>query len=279
MSDEPAREPPAPPRRPIQFTVRTFFAAAVLISLFAAAASLPNEESRICGLTFLAWLTAAGFFRIIGARLPLITLVLAPLVLAAGWMLSLPSMPVHGRARSEIEGWMVLPGASVWGIALSIVVIVAMRLAWLGRRIGIGSFRGARQPPASAWRTRLRSPAWELAVAMVFLRLVLSGIQTVVTAMVPRRMGAWEAALGAAFLIDGPSTPFYYSLYPSPPQTAGGMILVTTALGVPLYAAMGWLIGQLAWVLRAAATLQGRAGADAPADGKGAPGEGAADTR
>ncbi len=156
MSDQPAREPAAPPRRPIQFTVRTFFAAAVLISLFAAAAKLPTEESRICGLTFLAWLTAVGFVRIIGARLPLIALLAAPMVLAAGWMLSLPSMPTGGR--SEIEGWMVLPGASVWGIAISIVVTLAAGLAWLGKRLGIGSLGGARQPPASASPTRPHPP-------------------------------------------------------------------------------------------------------------------------
>ena len=278
MSDEPAREA-APPRRPIQFTVRSFFAAAVLVSLFAAAAELPAWKPRICVLAFLAWLTAAGFFRTIRARSPLVALALAPLVLVAGWILSIPLPHMSGRTRSEIELWMILPGALFWGIEISIAVMLATGLAWLGRRLGIRSGRGPRDSPYLDRRARVPSPAWELAVAMVSVRLVLSGIQTVVSALVSRQSGAWETTLGAAFLIDGPLAPLFFAIYPSPPQTARGMIVVTTALGVPLYAAMGWLIGRVAWAGRAAATVQGRAGADAPADGKEAPSVHVADTR
>jgi hypothetical protein len=279
MSDNRATEPAAPPRRPVQFTVRTFFAAAVLVSLFAATAKLPAEKPRICVLAFLAWLTAAGFYRTIGARRPLVTLALAPLVLVAGWILSIPLPPMSSQIRSEMELWMILPGAFVWGIELSIVVMLATGLAWLGGRLGMGIGRRARQPPSSARRARGWSPAWKLAALMLLLRLALSGIQTVVTALVSRSSSTWEAALGAAFLIDGPLAPFYYALYPSPPQTARGMILVTTALGVPLYAAMGWLIGRLARGGRATATLHAPGAADALAAGKGAPSEAVADTR
>jgi len=57
------------------------------------------------------------------------------------------------------------------------------------------------------------------------------------------------------------------------------MILVTTALGVQLYAAMGWLIGRLAGGGRAAATLHAPGAADALAAGNEAPSEAVADTR
>ena len=63
ISDEGNLPSNDPPRRRIQFTVRTFFAAAFLISLFTAAAKLPDIAARIAALLLLAGLTFVGLYR------------------------------------------------------------------------------------------------------------------------------------------------------------------------------------------------------------------------
>jgi hypothetical protein len=224
-----------PPRRPVQFTVRTFFGAAFLISLFGAAAKLPSVEAKIIAITFLAWLTAAGLYWTLGATGPLLALPVGTVVLGVVWGMTLVFVML-----SDLQGlgvWVAVPIAFGWGIVFSIIVVLSRALGYVSRRVRSRLWGESKQRPILS--------AWEVARQVLFTRLLLS-VLLVIGAILSAWYPLWPNRDFdiISLLIDMPLAPIVIGfLYPSPPDSSLVFILVTALLYCPLYAGTGWMLG------------------------------------
>ena len=233
-----------PPRpRPVQFTVRTFLAAAVLVSLFAAAAAIPKEEVRVCGLALLVWLTLAGLYHILRKPGLITALTVAPVVLAIGWLLSLSTFA--SMRHQEVKFWMVVPFAVEWAVVVSLLLALASGLRRLAGRLRRNPFRALGASPFASPAPADALPAWKVAAGLLGVRLAVAGPFIAAGILLPPQMV--ETVLVLCLAVDTPLVPLLVNiLYPSPPSTSTGFLLLATALSCPVYALTGWLIALVA---------------------------------
>jgi len=134
---------------PYQFTVRTFFAAAVWLALLLAAVKTLKEGALATAVALLAWIAFGELYRRFRAIGPLVALAGGPMLLLAVWCV------VLFATQSPWDGNEVLPPvrwfqiyALGWGIALSLIVAIQQRVgpcptAWCGWVIAVPSRRSA----------------------------------------------------------------------------------------------------------------------------------------
>lgn len=230
------------PRHRVQFTVRTFFGAAFLVSLFAAAAALPAKEAEIAAITFLVWLTFAGLYWVVGGTGPLVALPVATVVLATTWMLSVPFV----NYRLQVELWIAVSAAFAWGVLFSLVVVLSRVLLYAGRRLRGGHSCATHSQSPLRVNVEPALSALRLARHVLFTRLFLSvilGIAAVVFMWHPRWVQKILAVV--SLVIDLPLAPLIVVVfYPHrPPDSNLVFLLVTAVFYCPLYAGTGWALG------------------------------------
>lgn len=251
------------PRRRVQFTVRTFFVAAVLVSLFAAAASEPAREVRIFALTLLAWVTFAGLYWTLRWTGPLVALPVGTLLLGLLWGIQLLFGVPEDIRHTGI--WGSISVAFAWGILFSLLVGLSRMIRWLrgwlkgrfwGRRQGQSPFRQDATPA----QLRLGYAGYLLFTRVVIAVLLLSA--SILIDREWRSMGALPASI--SLLVDMPVAPLVIGVfYPSAPDSSVVFLLATAPLSCPLYAGAGWIVGAiLARLNRRAVPIRIRAGLD-----------------
>jgi len=211
-------------RRPVQFTVRTFFAAMVLVSLFGAAAAIPGYEFGVCVIAFLVWLGFAGLYRTLRSTTLFAALVVAPMVVAISWLLSLITL---ASTRLQAEVWMMVPFALEWAVVVSLLLALTS---------GLGRLAGRLTSPAPADAL----PAWKVAAGLVGMRLAVAGVLIAVDLLMSFRFA--DTVLVLCVGVDAPLAPLLLSI-PHRPGPYTGFLLLATALSCPVYALTGWLIG------------------------------------
>jgi len=223
-------------RRPVQFTVRTFFAAMVLVSLFGAAAAIPGYEFRVCVIAFLVWLTFAGLYRTLRSTTLFAALVVAPMVVAISWLLSLSTL---ASTRLQAEVWMMVPFALEWAVLVSLLLALTSGLGGLAGRLRGNRFRALGASLLTSPAPADALPAWKVAAGLVAMRLAVAGVLIPVDVLVSFRFvdTVFVLCLG----VDAPLAPLLLILsYPL--RTSTDFLLLATALSCPVYALTGWLI-------------------------------------
>lgn len=239
-SDE--KTPPRPRR--VQFTVRTFFVAAVLISLFAAVAQSPTDRTRSTALVFL-WLTFAGIYWTFRSTSLLVALFAGTVVSAA--LLGLPYLLIRlyvGFIRLYIDHHFAIPIDDVkfvshslhWGAIFSLLVLLSRPVGRIRQWI-TGQFSYALRQRSSLCCAK---PALTFAVDLLLTRVLLSAIL-----LATRNLFPWEVLRSwiSLFLLDsplGPLTLFPWGLSYTSDLKALGPAAV---LSCPFYAGMGWIVG------------------------------------
>lgn len=217
-------------RRRVQFTVRTLFAAMVLVSLFGAAGHLPGMAKEIA-IVFLAWLTFAGLYWTFGGIGPLVAL---PVASAVACTLLIVTIPLSERGEGIWEAVPIACDLGIgWGIVFSIIVIFSrvLRLVirWFAGRFGSGS-RGRsvnRHDATPAW-SALRYAGYIL-LTMVLIDVVLF----LPTAVLP--------ITGVLFSIR--ATLYLPLMIGLLGRGYHPLVFAAAVFAFPLYAGVGWIVG------------------------------------
>ncbi len=238
----------APRLRRAQFTIRTFFAAAVLVSCFGVAAHLPGEAAKAIGLTFLASLTFAGLYWTFRGTGPLVALPVGTAV----------ALIVQGLAFPFIDGmhlkdiWLVVVTSFVWGIAFSVVVVLS-RLLWHLTRWLAGWLKRRPDEELPSDRNAILVIRPSSYVKYVVLTCLLLAMFIVLAAFVLACYS--KDALFVPFVlsmcldlplfqlaveIHGPIGPTYSST-----SEIIGFIALTSVVACPLHAGSNWIVGWL----------------------------------
>ena len=229
-----------PPRRRVQFTVRTLIGAAFLISLFGAAQALPTEEAKLTATAFLVWVTFAGLYWTLGATGPLVALPVGTMVSAICWSLTLLFVVPFEIRQAGV--WTTVPTALGWGILFSLILVLSRILGYMTKRLRGRRWRmfGSRAPLRQEAKHILS--AWGVARAVLFTRLILSGLLALAiqATLIPHYSGL---PVLISVLLDIPLFPITTLVYPSPPDAALVFLLVMAVLYCPLHAGTGWIVG------------------------------------
>ncbi len=221
---------------PYQFTVRTFFAAAVWLALLLGAVKTLEEGALATAVAVLAWIAFGELYRRFRAIGPLVALGGGPILLLAIWCL------VLFATQSPWDGNRVLPPvrwfqiyALGWGIVLSVVVAFQQRVGrWLAGRADRRRNRtrtgNTGDPLRPRFPSRLRSAAMWLAIHTV-LALVAMAVSCV------DNDPANVAGVLIVFVIDVPVVPVYFSMLGDPGEMPN-LALASLIFGGALYAAV-----------------------------------------
>jgi hypothetical protein len=245
------------PRQRAQFTMRTFFVAAVLVSLFATAAALPGPEAKVVAIAFLVWLTFAGIYWTFRGIGPLVALPVGTVVAGIVMGLTLPVVLEVGRApgmhRSDV--WMAIPAAFGWGVLFSIFVTVSGVIRFVGRRLK--RRLSGLQMTAFPRGDEPRMSPLTFAVGVVLVRLLVSAILIAAPNSLERYIDVKFAAI--SLLVDAPLVPLVVGVFcPSPPASSQTFILATAPLYLPLYAVTAGIAGATRnWILRSRELFHG----------------------
>jgi hypothetical protein len=127
--------PAARLRKPYQFTVRTFFAAAVWLSLLLAAVKTLQNGAMATAVAFLAWIAFGALYRRFRAVGPLVALGGGPVLLLMVWgvVLTLTGARSHGVEVLPPVSWFLIY-AFAWAVALSLAVVIERGVERLLRR-------------------------------------------------------------------------------------------------------------------------------------------------
>jgi hypothetical protein len=258
MSNDPeTAEPVARPYKPYQFTVRTFFAAAIWLSLLFAAIKTLDEVPLATAVLALVWIAFVELYRRFRATRAMVALCGGPVLLLVIWWVVL--MEVESPWKKG-----VLPPASWffsyafgWGIALSVVVVIERgidrwRLRRARRRWESDATGRSRKPPAR-WSGRFRSAA------------VLFGVHTALALGALVFALSWDGrSTGIGFFFaftvllaaDLPVVPVYIlmGLQPEPDMT--NVALTSLVLGGVLYAIAGVIVADVAAIFRREAPVE-----------------------
>jgi hypothetical protein len=243
-------DPSAKPFKPYQFTVRTFFAAAIWLSLLLAAINT-LERGWLLGtvVLLLAWIAFAELYRRFRATRPMVALCGGPVVLLVIYCIVLIAAP-SSRGRYQMlppVAWFFFY-ALAWGIALSVVVVIERGVdRWL--------FGGGRRRRNADSDARSDDPASLRASSRFRYAAVLFSIHTVLTIVAAT---SWVgrgnpqapfAVLGFSLLVvmDLPVVPVYvFTPGFDPPRTTASIVAASLLFGGALYAATGFLVAAFA---------------------------------
>lgn len=227
-----------PPRRRVQFTVRTLIGAAFLISLFGAASALPSVEANVTATAFLVWVTFARLYWTLGAAGPLVALPVGTLVSAICWSLALLFVVPFEIRHAGV--WTTMPTALGWGILFSLILVLSRILGYMTKRLRGRLWRMFDSRAPSRQEAKHVLSAWGVARDVLFTRLLLSGLLAIQATLIPPYSGL---PVLISVLLDIPLFPITALVYPSPPDAALVFLLVMAVLYCPLYAATGWIVG------------------------------------
>lgn len=248
-------------RHRVQFTIRTFFGAAFLVSLFGAAAALPTTATKVSAIAFLVWLTVAGLYWLVDGKGPLVALPVGAMVSFICWSIAL-LFDTPDDIRRDGRWWIAVPVALAWGVVLSIIVVLSRILGYAGRWLRGRLWRGFASQSTSYQEVMPALSATAVAGQILIARLALSGILAVGGNLI-LWYPLWESEslASVSLLIDLPCIPIVIAFCPSPPKSSLLFILITAVLFCPLYAATGWLIGYVLLRIGRRAALTGVAAA------------------
>jgi hypothetical protein len=210
--------------------MRTFFVAALWVSLFATVAQLPGEEARITACVFVGWLGVAGIYWTFRARNALAALVVGPIALATIWTASLPFI-----SEALTADFLLIAFASglIWSGVLSVIVLMSRGLGSLYRRL-------VRKGNLAA------SPVREMAIGLAAMRILIAGLGFLAALLVTGTRHA-DLLLSCSLVVDGPLIPIVIdTIFRHEPDTPYGFLILMTLLGTPMYFVLGWVIGRIA---------------------------------
>jgi len=245
-------DPAAKSRSPYQFTIRTFLAAAVWISLLFAAIDMLEDWLKGTAILLLAWIAFGELYRRFRAAGPLLALGGGPLLLLVLWCLWLvPSQYAVDRYQRlpPLAGFAVF--ALLWGIVLSVVVAVGRKIeSWLPSGAGRHAERNLQTHVIHSQRLGMWQPAKFAAV--------LASIHTVLSLGAFFTVGASFALFGrtpipkviglvVVFVLDLPIVPLFILVLDDffSPGSFFGMGFMSVPLGAVLYAGAGYLIARI----------------------------------
>lgn len=244
-----ATSPPAPPR--VQFTMRTFFVAALWISaVFAAGKSFPPQAAVVC-IALLVVIGFYGVYHILQANCAKIAIPLGTLTMLAGCA-PLPFLDVHTIGDPLSLVFVVVVG---WGVLFSIIVGVT--------RAAVLRVRRTKKKPwycfwqrYTAWDEEPRSEAATMATALAGFHFRWSSYILIAWVVVTICSGSSSVGVRLPLVIlelaplDAPFVPllclmpvdFGRSVFAEP--TGVVLWITSNVFGVPLYLGLGWLIGR-----------------------------------
>ena len=245
-------DPAGKSRSPYQFTIRTFFAAAVWISLLFAAIEMLEDWLEGTAILLLAWIAFGELYRRFRAAGPLLALGGGPLLLLVIWCIWLiPS-------QYAVDGSEPLPPSTgfavyalLWGIVLSLLVAVGRKIeSWLTSWAGRHAERNLQTQTISSQLLGISQPARFAAI--------LASIHTVLSVGALLTVGASFALFGrnaipeaivlvVAFLLDMPILPLFILIFGDfgSPDHIFGIGIMSVFLGAVLYAGVGYLIARI----------------------------------
>lgn len=245
MSDDSeTTEPVVNLEGPYQFTVRTFFAAAVWLALFLAAVTTLEETALGTAVALLAWIAFGELYRRFRAVGPLAGLIGGPVFLLAVWIVILIAKPLLPHARYLLPDLSAFPVyAFSWGIALSVWVAL---VAFIERRLLPRPRARGEVDADSASRG-----SGEIVASSPFrygATLFLVHTASALVALALSHLGPGEPSVAAMLLqmaLDLPIVPVYIMMigaFAEAPQNVAKMSLMSLALGGALYAALGFAL-------------------------------------
>jgi hypothetical protein len=227
-------------RRPFQFTVRTFFAAASLISLLFAAIQNLEGWPRANAVLLLVWLAVAGVYFLLQAPRPLLGLCLAPVTLTALWCMLLGVVLVDlAHQRQVFFARSLMACAFGWGVVLSIAVGFASSVCW--KRSGLLPGK-----PGSKWPASVRPPI--LARRMTVVRMGVTPLLVVLVIALPSHL-LWLVVF-VLCILDAPFAPLYLVWLPSSDSSIASLhmvalVCVPLVSGGALYYGLGRIIDRV----------------------------------
>ncbi len=256
-----------PPRRRVQFTVRTLIGAAFLISLFGAASALLTEEAKLTAIALLVWVTFAGLYWTLGAAGPLVALPVGTMVSATCWSLTFVFGAIGGISPFYVAG-VTVPMAFGWGILFSLILVLSRILGYTIERLRSRLSRVLGRRPRLRQEAKHVLSAWGVARNVLFTRLLLSGLLAIQAIFFPLSGPLWALPVTISVYLDTPLFPIFILLSFS--GSALLFLLVMAVLYCPLYAGTGWIVGFiLTRMSRPAVPTASRATNTSPVDEEG----------
>jgi len=246
-NDPDAVEHIARPHNPFQFTVRTFFGAALWISLLMTAVkTFKNEELLATAVLLLVWIAFAELYRRFRAIGPLAALAGGPIFLLMVWCIvcvATVSSPNRDELLPPVSGFFAY--ALVWGIVLSLVVVIERAInRWIIRR---GQRRRTPDPSGSPGDPLPLRSSGELRCAVSLLSI--HTVFAIVAIALSLAMNEPAGSVGAAMVVilDLPIVPVYILISALDwPDDILNFALASLVLGGALYAVAGLAIGYVA---------------------------------
>ncbi len=244
-------EPPAPDsvtvqNRPIQFTVRTFFVAAVFVALFFSALRIPWEGLAAAASGLVACVALAGLFGLLRSFVPLATMFVAALFCTlcflAVMVVSAMAETRHWLGDNGLELVAVSVPAGLWyGVGMSALVAIVRGLAALITGL-MARLTGRAQHRKLPFRRR--GSGWKIGLAMaasgVLLALAPESSPAGPYSLAPMIVRLFEAIWAAIHL---PLVPLAFVLGPADFM---GSLIIVAILCIPYWMGMAWCVRRLA---------------------------------
>lgn len=241
---------PQKPYKPHQFTVRTFFAAAVWLSLLLTAINTLEDEGALgTAVALLAWIAFAELYRRFRATRAMVALCGGPIVLLVIWSAVLMAIGSHGGRVLPPVPW--FPAfALAWGMVLSVVVAIERAVdRWvLGRflrRRNSSRSEGSGDSLPAPRSVRLRCAAM---LVLIHTMLGLVALWMLLGPRRPRYSDFQVLGLAVVAIVDLPILPVYDATIPGfrHPHDTASIVSASLVFGGALYGAVGLLIGHVA---------------------------------
>ncbi|MFH1268700.1 MAG: hypothetical protein ABIK89_23495 [Planctomycetota bacterium] len=234
------------PHNPFQFTVRTFFGAALWVSLLLSAVKTLKDEVLATAVLLLVWIAFAELYHRFGAIGPLAALAGGPIFLLMVWgivYVATVFSPNRDELLPPVSGFFAY--ALVWGIVLSLVVVIERAIdRWIIRR---GQRRRTPNPSGLPGDPPPLRSSGELrrAVSLLSIHTVFALLAIVLSLATDEPAGAGGAAM--VVILDLPIVPVYILISALDwPDDMVNLALTSLVLGGALYAVAGWAVGYAA---------------------------------
>lgn len=238
-NDSPVADRATVPRRRVQFTVRTFLAAAVLVAFFGAASGLPDrpEGLQLAAFAVLIWLTLAGIYYILHARAALVASVVGVLAAVVGIGILGAKVGILGdKEGTPAEALLgTIAFSSAWGAGYSVVILLVRGVQHLWRSASASTaprVPATHEPPREAPRLALVMAALQLLVPLQVLT-VSAGLND-----------PSDFALGEVVVADMPVAAFYLAVVFNVDFAHLWLaVFFVAVLSIPFHGLLGYLVG------------------------------------
>lgn len=231
-------------RTPLQFSVRSFFVIALVLSLYLGAIKGLTGWNLFLALSILTWLTWGAVLVRFRAMRPLLAMAIGPVLLALCWAASMAVIDSGGELGAfEPITLITVAFALSWGCAVSLFVILAAGLEHWTRCLSLRPAPcekkrlpcGPGAPPRSWIRFALVAAVVRIGFSAAVWPAAFSG----------REWVRW-IAYATNFILDMPYVPLFMDCVQEPSTFGESVhfVISTGICGAALYAMLGALVAR-----------------------------------